>query len=174
MKQPSTPVSLPAILMALILLFSACKGSSSETPQPSTQPTSAVVKLSAVGTLPTGTKIGAIDLVLTLAPGVTLKSTTNPPATDDGVVTASGVAINSLIVGNYSAPTTTLPGKVRIGIVSASGFATGEFATVNGDIAAGISPKASDFSVPNFTVTDNEPTVGSLTGLTAGLSVDIH
>ena len=70
-----TPFAVHAMLIAVLLLFSACKGSSSETtPQPNAQPTTAVVKLSTVGTLPAGKKIGTIDVTLTLAPGVTLKT----------------------------------------------------------------------------------------------------
>ncbi len=172
MNQPSTPVSVRAILLVLMLILSACKGSSSETTPPSTQPTSAVVKLSSVGTLPTGTKIGTIDVTLTLAPGVTLKSTTNPPETDSGVVTASGVATGSLIDANYSAPTSTLPGKVRIALVSL-GFSTGEFATVNGDIATNSNPTAADFSVSNFSVND-ETTASPISGLTPAVAVDIR
>jgi hypothetical protein len=169
-----SPLAAHAMLIAVLLLFSACKGSSSETtPQPIAQPTTAVVKLSTVGTLPAGKKIGTIDVTLILAPGVTLKST-NSPEPDAGVVMASGVAVNSLIAANYTAPTSTLPGKVRLALVNVSGFGTGEFATVNGDIAAGKNPKAADFSVADFSVTDSETTSSPISGLTTGLSVDIR
>jgi hypothetical protein len=183
MKQPTrgsyegrlrTPIAVHAMLIAVMLLLSACKGSSSEpTPQPNAQPTSAVVKLSTVGTLPAGKKIGTIDVSLNLAPGVTLKTGTNPIEPDTAVVTASGAAAGSLLAANYTAPTSTQPGRLRIAVISMSGFASGEFATVNGDIAAGNNPKASDFRLINFTATDNETPSSPLTGLTAGLSVDI-
>jgi hypothetical protein len=126
-----------------------------------------------VGTLPAGKKIGTIDVSLNLAPGVTLKTGTNPIEPDTAVVTASGAAAGSLLAANYSAPTSTQPGRLRIAVISVSGFAQGEFATVNGDIAAGHNPKASDFSFINFTVTDNETNTSPIPGLTAGLSVDI-
>jgi hypothetical protein len=169
-----TPLAAHAVLIAVLLLFSACKGSSSEfTPQPNAQPTTVVVKLSTAGTLPAGKKIGGIDVTLNLAPGVTLKSTVNAPEPDAGVVTTSGVAANnSLIAANFTAPTSTLPGKVRINVISASGFGTGEFATVNGDIAAGNNPKAADFSATAFSIVDTE--TNTLSGLTPGLSVDIR
>jgi hypothetical protein len=169
-----TPLAVQAMLVAVLLLFSACKGSSSETtPQSNAQLTSAVVKLSTVGTLPAGKRIGAIAVTLTLAPGVTLKSTTNPPKPDDGVVTASGAAANnSLIAANYTAPTSTLPGNVRIGLINVTGFDTGEFITVNGDIAAGNNPGAADFSATFITVADTD--TNPLTGLNAGIAVDIR
>jgi hypothetical protein len=168
MKSQSARVSVYASLIAVLLFLPACKGSSSET-----QPTAAVVKLSIAGTLPVGKKIGAIDVTLTLAPGVTLKSTANPPRPDDGVVTASGVAANnSLVEANYTTPTSTLPGKVQIGLINVTGFDTGEFVTVNGDIAAGNNPRAADFSATITTIADTD--TNPLTGLTAGLAVDIR
>lgn len=168
MKSQSARISVYAFLIAGVLFLPTCKGSSSET-----QPTSAVVKLSTSGTLPAGKKIGAIDVTLTLAPGVTLKSTANPPRPDDGVVTASGVAANnSFVEANYTAPTSTLPGKVQVGLINVSGFDTGEFVTVTGDIAAGNNPRAADFSATITTIADTD--TNPLTGLTAGLAVDIR
>lgn len=172
MKSQSTRMSGYAFLMAVLLYLPACKGSSSDTtPQPPSQPTSAVVKLSTEGTLPAGKKIGAINVTLTLAPGVTLKSTANPPEPDTGVVTASGVAaINSFIAANYTAPTSTLPGQVNVGLINTGGFNTGEFITVNGDIAAGHNPGAADFSATINTIADTD--TNPLAGLTAGISVE--
>lgn len=136
-------------------------------------PTSAVVKLSTAGTLPTGKKIGAIDVTLTLASGVTLKSTLTPTEPDPGVVTASGVAAsNSLIAAHYTAPTSTLPGKLQIGVINVGGFGTGEFVTINGDIAAGLTPRATDFSVTLNSVADTD--TNPLAGLTAGIAVDLR
>jgi hypothetical protein len=162
------------MFLTVMLFLSACKGSSSDTtPQSNAQPTLAVVKLSTVGTLPAGKKIGAIHVTLTLAPGVTLKSTTNPPIPDDGVVAASGVAAsNSFIEANYTASTSTLPGSVQIGLINVSGFGTGEFVTVNGDIAAGNNPRAADFSSTFTTITDTDANL--LTGLTAGIALEIR
>lgn len=173
-RRRSTPLAAPAVLITVLLLFSACKGSSSETtPQPNAQPTSAVVKLSTAGTLPAGKKIGAIHVTLTFAPGVTLKSTSNPRIPDDGVVTASGVAaINSFIEANYTAPTSTLPGNVQIGLINISGFGPGEFVTVSGDITAGNNPGAANFSATIITIADTD--ANPLAGLTAGIAVDIR
>jgi hypothetical protein len=177
-----TTAMATVMFVAALLLFSACKGSSTEpasqtntqpSVQPSVQPTSVVVKLSTVGTLSTGKKIGAIDVTLALAPGVTLKSTENPPATDSGVVAASGVAAaNSLVAANYTAATSTLPGTVHIGLINVNGFATGEFATVNGDIAAGSAPGVSDFSVTALTVDDIDG--APLAGMTAGIAAELR
>jgi hypothetical protein len=169
-----TPTAVHAVLIVALFVLCGCKGSSSSTtPQPNAQPTLAVVKLSTAGALPAGKKIGAIDVTLTLAPGVTLKSSANPPQTDPGVVSASGAAAGgSLLVANYTAPTSTLPGKVKIGLINSSGFSTGEFVTVNGDIAAGNNIRASDFSAAFTTITDTD--TNPLTGLTAGITVDIQ
>lgn len=168
MKSQSTRISVYAFLIAGVLFLPACKGSSSET-----QPTSSVVKLSTAGTLPAGRKIGAIDVTLTLAPGVTLKSTANPPRPDAGVVTASGVAANnSFVEANYTAPTSTRTGKVQIGLINVSGFDTGEFVTVNGDIAAGTNIRAADFGATINTIADAD--TNPLTGLTVGIAVDIR
>src|SRR5262249_8516912 len=46
------------------------------------------------------------------------------------------------------------PGKVTIRLVNANGLATGAFVTVNCDVAAGVTPTATDFSVtPNVAAT---------------------
>ena len=158
----------------MILLF-GCGTDSEENPPhaATTQPTNAVLNISTTGTLPAGTLIGGIDISVSLAPGVSLKTTANAPETDAGVVTASGVAVSdSTVLATYSAPSGTIPGTARVLIVNTNGFGTGEFATINCDIAAGSDPQATDFSLINFKVKD---LVGAaITGLTTGFTAVIR
>jgi hypothetical protein len=89
------------------------------------------------------------------------------------VVTASGVAVSdSTVLATYSAPSGTIPGTARVLIVNTNGFGTGEFATINCDIAAGSDPQATDFSLINFKVKDLEG--AAITGLTTGFTADIR
>jgi hypothetical protein len=131
--------------------------------------TAPLLRLSTIGTLPAAVKISAIDITVTLAPGVSLKSTITPPETNAGIVYASGVAtFKSLLATNYTAPTGTLPGRVRIAVVDATGIGTGEFAIVNYIIAAGSNPITADFNVTNLTISDTSCSP------IAGLMVDIR
>jgi hypothetical protein len=116
------------------------------------QPTTAVIKLATTdnGTKPANTIITGYDVLISLPAGVTVKSTTAPPQTNDGVVTATGAATGASIAAVYSAATSTLSGTVRILIAKADGFSAGEFVTVNCDIAAGHYPKTTDFPQPTF------------------------
>jgi len=137
------------------------------------QPTTAVLTLATAvtGALPANTIINGYDVTISLPAGVTVKSTTVPPQTDDGVVTASGAATGSSIVAVYSAATSTLPAKVRILIVKDSGFSAGEFGKVNCDIAAGHYPIAADFQQPTFAVGGWNTATSSTVDLTGQLSM---
>ena len=115
----------------------------------------AVLKISTQGTLPSGTQIGGIDVTIALPTGVTVKSVTSPPETDSGVVVTSGVAAaNSTVLSTYTAATSTSTGKVRVLLANSNGFGTGEFMTINCDIALGSTPTASDFSLSGFVAKD--------------------
>lgn len=165
--------SLLIILVVAALILSSC-GSATTTntdtnSNTSTQPTQAIVKLSATGTLASGALIGGIDITMHLPEGVTIKSITNPPETDNGMVTASGLAVsNSNVVATYTASSNT----VHILLANTYGFSTGEFATVICDVAAGSKPTQVDFIAPNMIAKDlNGSTVS---GVTAGFFVDMH
>jgi hypothetical protein len=154
--------SIVLLVLATIPLF-ACGGggggySAPATVPANTLPTRAVVKLFTQGTLTAGTKIGAIDVIVNLPTGVSVKSTGTTPETDPGVVIASGVAQNSLVVGNYSAPTATTPANVRLALINVVGFGIGEFATVNCDIAAGSNPVQAGFTLSNLAISDTTGT----------------
>ena len=120
-----------------------------------TQPTTAVLKISTQGTLPSGTQIGGIDITIALPTGVTVKSVTSPPETDSGVVVTSGVAAaNSTVLSIYSPATSASTGNVRVLLANSTGFGTGEFMTIHCDIASGSIPTASDFSLSGFVARD--------------------
>lgn len=161
-------------------------GSSSNNTGTPFQLTSVIVKIATHGQLPTGTKIGGIDITLTAPTGVTVKTApdaANPSAMipDSGIVEASGAAAgsNTLMVAVYTAATTTRAARLHINIVNAYGFDVGEFATVKCDIAPGSNLQSSDFSLAGFTAWDVPNTTGSqevqviTTGLTPTFSAEI-
>lgn len=163
------------IFIPALLIISSCGGGvASNTGTNSgdnntTQQTTAIVKLTTTGTLPSNSWIGGIDVALHLPTGVSVKSGTNPPETDSGVVTASGVAAsNSSLVSTF----TTTFGVVHILLANPNGFGPGEFATVICDIAAGSHPVQTDFSVSGMTTKDLNGS--AINGLTTGVTADIH
>ncbi len=161
------------LLVSLITVFTltACSSDSSD---PLPIPTTATVKIMATGTLASGVLIGGIDVNLTLPAGVTVKATAdaiNPAVmvTDANVVVASGVAIgaNTLTTATYDASTST----AVIHLANDTGFTTGEFVTINCDIAAGSVPTATSFGVSGLNAVDlNGAAIAGLTeGYTAAL-----
>jgi len=113
---------------------------------PAPQPTTAVIKIAVQGT-PSASPLGGVQAKLHLPAGVTVKATQNAPQTDDGVVTASGVALGAdLVMGVYSA------GTVSVYVAKVVGFSAGEFATVNCNIAVGSFPVSAGFSVSDLKV----------------------
>lgn len=132
----------------------------------SQQYTRATVRLSTSGTT---TYIGGVDATLVLPAGVTVQDAANPPLTDTGVVAASGqtAAATALVSGNYSAAGSTV--QVIVISEAANGFGSGEYVTVNCDIAAGSTPVAGDFTISKLLVKDRYgATIG---GVTATVSV---
>jgi hypothetical protein len=151
--------------IAGLLLITACGGG--EKSSAAFMPTKAAVKLSSAGT----GMIYGIDLTINLATGVSVKSS-NPPQTDAGVVSASGVAASgSVTTGVYTAATGTFPATLRILVANPNGFSTGEFCTVNADIALGRWPTSGEFSIGHFSASDENGSV--IDGLTGELTVGI-
>jgi hypothetical protein len=151
---------LPAIFLYLFLLLSlsSCSGGGggggTAVGNNNTQTSS--LTMSTAGALAPGTQIGGIRVMLTLPPGVTVKSTTNPPQTDAGVVVVSGIATgpNENLIAVYTAATNTKLGRISAQIVNANGFSAGQFATVSCTIASGYALKTSNFSVLDFAAVD--------------------
>ena len=163
-------INLVVLISSLVSIFvvTGCGGGGGSgggtTPSPVT-PTKAVVNLSTVGS-PSAAPLIGVQATLHLPVGVTVKASVNAPQTDTNVVVASGNAVPAdLVFGVYS-------GTVNAYVAKAAGFASGEFATVNCDIAVGSSPSASSFSVSDLIVSD---LVGGLiTGLTPSISISFQ
>ncbi len=149
------------LLLSVTTMLVACGGGGGGgTSTPPVQPTTATIKISTQGTYPSGALIGGVDVTLSLPAGVTVKATPDPMnssvlVTNTGVVITSGVAtVNSTTLATYSAATNLVTGTTHIKIVNPTGFSTGEFITVNCDIATGNNPKTADFSLSNFAAVD--------------------
>ena len=130
-----------------LFLLSACGGGGGTTAvglPPSAGPV-AVVTLSTevTGTIPANTTINGYVVTMTLPTDVTCKSTSGQ--TDPGVVTVIGSATGSLATGMYTAATASLPGAVKVTIVSGPGYAAGAFCTVRCDLANSARPAAAEF-----------------------------
>jgi hypothetical protein len=163
-------IKLFGIFFSIVIIFTLAScgggGGGGDTPTPP-PPTKAIMKIATTGS-PSASPIGIVQARLNLPSGVSVKATQN--ITDSGVVTASGNATatpGSLIEsGIYSS------GSVTVTIANTSGFAVGEFATVNCDIAAGSFPKASDFSITNLDARDLNGNV--ISGLTPTFAATIN
>jgi hypothetical protein len=155
------------ILLMTSFLF-ACGGGGGGGNSAPPQPSTAVIKVAAQGT-PSNSPISGIQVILHLPAGVSVKSAQSAPQTDPGVVTATGNAAGAeLVIGTYSVANNTL----SLSVIKSSGFAAGEFATVNCDIAAGTFPVAADFSLSNLAPFDTNG--AAVTGLTAAFTASIN
>ncbi len=167
-------ILLFAVLLLFILAGCGGGGSSSAPPAP-TQPTTARLTLSTQGTLPTGSLIGGIDIIVNLPAGVTVRTETASSTVNSTVLVASGQgASGSLVLGNYTAATATAPGMVRILLVNAAGFGVGEYATLTCDIAAGTTPRSADFSLTGFTPIEASSGTPAITTLTPTFTAEIR
>ncbi len=162
-------------MLIIVLLFTlpGCgsgggdgSGASSASPQ-------AVVTLStqAAGTLASNT-IRGIELYLVLPAGVSVK-TDSTGKTASGVIVATGSAAgpSTAILGNYPVtdPVSGNGNTMKIVIANVDGFNPGDFAMVNCDRAAGVSPNAAAFQVTGFKPVDQTGAV--ISGLSVTFSV---
>lgn len=152
-------VLITLLLLGTLSLLSACGGGSNHT--------TASVRIMTNGTLPSGTRIGGIEVTLDLPDGVSVRATAdsqNPGVlvTDQGVVTVAGS--NTTALGTY----TTNPNRVTLQVANADGFGTGEFVTVTCDIASDTSVTASGFGVGGLVAVDLNGT--RIAGLTPGMT----
>jgi len=144
-------------LPAVIALAGCGGGGSNNASVPVAPATKAIVRLSSQGTLPQGSQLSGIDVTITLPKGVSLKTDANGQVAA-GVVTLSGVAVQSGTVAtpvlSYTPATATTLATLRI-TFGTSNFGTGEFATINGDIApVSSAPAATDVVIDNFSIAD--------------------
>jgi hypothetical protein len=111
------------------------------------------LKLKLVGKLPNGGTAGGVQLTVKLPSAVTVNAAGG--IVDATAAAASGVAAgNGIMVANYRPAAGELAGSLAMALVSANGFATGEFAFVVCNIATGKSVSASDFSIQELRVID--------------------
>lgn len=162
---------LPTVMLIASTVVSCGGGGGGETAAEK-QPVKAVVKLETSGTLATGSFIGGIDVTLNLPATASVNASAdsanvNVFVTDPDVVAASGVSTgaNATVMGTYTAS----PKAVSVKILNPAGFGTGEFVTVNCNLAAGATVAASDFSTGTLSVFDLNG--ANITGLTAGMTV---
>jgi hypothetical protein len=93
------------------------------------------VKLNTTGKLPAGKQIGGVSATLSYAGGKGLS------------ITPANVVLSGAGVGSTLIPNTNTAGRVVLGLITVSGIAAGEFATLSFDVAPGTLPSAADFSV---------------------------
>jgi hypothetical protein len=122
----------------------------------------AALTLSTQGTLPSGTVIGGVDVIVNLPAGVVAKADTSG-ATEAGICNATGLAAGGTTVAKFSAASGATPAQIRMAVIKADGFASGEFVTTNLDFS-GTAPTAGDFTIAAAFVSDiNGVTVSGLT-----------
>jgi hypothetical protein len=106
------------------------------------------------GYVPAGYVVGTIDLVLAIPYGVTveLDPLTNQPA--KSIIQLVGTTDPSMTLNtlDYVAPTSTLPGSLRITYIAAAGFTPSDSINVTLDIATGFFPVATDFSLTKYDI----------------------
>jgi hypothetical protein len=149
----------------ILFVLTGCGGGGGSHEPHSAAPTRAVVKLSTAGS-PSTTLLVGVQATVHLPVGVTVQATTNAPQTDRNVIVASGNAVPAdLVFGVYSAAS----GTVSAYVLKGTGFAVGEFATVNCDVITGATIQALDFSVSDLVVSDANGNL--MTGLVPGITV---
>ncbi len=157
------------VLAAAVALVMGCGGGSSGSPAPAGPAPASTFTLrpSLQGPLASGASIGSIDLTLSLPAGTTVRADGNGQALD-GVVTASGGGAGSLVAARYTPADSSQRAKLRIVLINARGFTTGEFATVQCDLTPGSAPAIGDFTWAALAVTDVDSK--AIRGLAAVLS----
>ena len=165
MKKTSLIFIISSILTFTLNVGCGSSGGNNNGGNGTPPPTVAVVKISTLGS-PSVTPLIGAQATVRMPAGVSVKTFLNSTQTGSNVVIASGNAVAAdLVMGVYSSAS----GTVNVYVTKASGFASGEFATVNCDIASGASPNAADFSVTELIVSDSNGNL--ITGLTPSIAV---
>jgi hypothetical protein len=166
MKVISGLISL--FTLAAFIILGGCGGGGSSD---SSAPTKATVKLSTQGPLPQGTLLSGIAVTIQLPAGVTVDTTSG--AVSAGVVTVTGVAAQggASVLGpqTYTPASGASRGTLAF-TLAANNFGTGEFATVNFNLAPGSSaPSASDVAIAPA-----DQSLRPVSALSVVLAVDLH
>ena len=148
---------IPALVLGLLALTSCGGGGGGAAPANTTR----TLTLSAAGTT---ALIAGIQAVIILPAGVTLNAASG--TVPGSVLQPSGGAAGALATGNYTPASASAAGMVRVALISSSGFAAGEFLTVQCVLAPGAAPLDTDFALQLESVID--PQTKPLTGVTLG------
>ena len=145
------------IVVMSALLLSGCGGGGGTSGGGSSGGTSVVLALSTQSATPV--TIGGIQLVVTLPPGVSLKTDTS------GVLLSNVVQLSGVLSSaDFFVPTyEKTAGTLSIGITKDAGFGLGEFLTISCDVASGFTPSPADFLLSNIVVVS--PLAGGATPL---------
>ncbi len=162
--------TLASINAALTGFANGGKNQTGASITPIAAPASGLLKLTASG--PAGT-IGAIDAVINLPAGVTVKFDPLTGEAGSGVVTVSGVAASGsshLSIAKYTPAAGAAPAQLKVLLINAAGFAPGEFVAIRFDVAAGAAfpASAASFTLASFSATGL--TGSRLPGVTAAAS----
>jgi hypothetical protein len=163
MKTISNIITL--FCLSALITLAGCGGGGGSTPAAVSK---ATVKLSTQGTLAQGTHLAGIDVVITLPTGVTVSADANNVVAA-GVITVSGVAAQTgvTVLGPqiFTPATATAAGKLEF-TIAAGNFGTGEFATVNFNLATGSNPP----TATNVTISPADQGLHPVTTLTVALA----
>jgi hypothetical protein len=107
--------------------------------------------------------IAGIEVLVSLPPGVTVKSDAKGILSGSSLQVSGRALASALIAGNYTPASAAMRGKVKLALISATGFAAGEFATLQCDVAPDASPLSSDFNLSLLDAVDGRG--APLTGL---------
>jgi len=155
------------VLAAALGLLPGCGGGSGGSAAAAGTGPTITLNPSVQGTLAPGTRIGSLDLTLSLPAGVTVKADSNGQVLDSAVQ-PSGAAAGALAVAAYTPADATHPGRLRIILIQAGGFSTGAFGTIRCDLAGVPAPAAAAFGLSGLAVTDVDSV--PIAGLTASLT----
>lgn len=103
----------------------------------------------------TNALLSGIEATISLPPGVTIKAGAGGQVLDSVLMASGGASQGALASGKYTPSTAMTRGTIKLGVISATGFAAGEFATLQCDIAADATPNLTDFLVTGVKVLDS-------------------
>ncbi len=140
------------LMFMLTALVFGCSGSdTSYIPLPST----ATLVVTTSGTLTAGNSLAGVGLTFILPTGVTPPLDATGQVDGSKLVTASGVTVAGGLVVT-AVHVEGQPAKLSVVVASkaASGFGVGETMLLTLNLASGIPPKASDFTITDFQAAD--------------------
>lgn len=143
-------VLIPIII--LLLITAGCGGGDSSS-QPTARKSSTTVKTS--GLVTSGMLVGALEIVVSFPYGVmpAIDPTTNEPARSVARLIGTADPGMTLSALQYTAPTPTSPGSLRVVYLNAAGFTPSDAILIELIVATGYFPTTADFNLTKFEVT---------------------